>query len=119
MNRGTPSLPRLRYNQHYGEQTDGTNARFLKDCFKSTPMPFLGCSLAEDRTMKLLKQINESDSLPHFALIGQEADPVKFQAQGQRLSAAGIRPIWHPPGQHDFVGVFPALVTHVWVGVWP
>ncbi|MDR2565708.1 MAG: CHAT domain-containing protein [Bifidobacteriaceae bacterium] len=94
------------YDKHYGPSNGSQTARFLGEFFRSRPMLFLGCSLSADRTLDLLTAIAKNDTRPHYALVPRAEDPAKFAADGRRLSNAGIRAIWYPAGQHEYVRVF-------------
>lgn len=91
------------YDQYYHPKNDSLNASFLSLLFQAHPVLFLGCSLVNDRTMALLSRIARRNDLPHFALLPMPQDPAQFALDGKRLSDAGIRPIWYPTGQHEFV----------------
>jgi hypothetical protein len=93
------------YQHHYWKNNRSDAARFLGEFFRGRPMLFLGASLSGDRTVDLLAAIAKNDRRPHFALLSQDSDPDEFEEHGRLLSRAGIKAVWYPPGQHDYVRV--------------
>ncbi|MDR3202975.1 MAG: SIR2 family protein, partial [Bifidobacteriaceae bacterium] len=98
-------LTRRGYVDAYGEDFDTPNADYLKHLLTGRAMLFLGCGLAQDRTMELLKKIAGKYRTPHYAVaempgaVGSE----EFSGRARELSNSGIRPIWYPKGEHGYV----------------
>lgn len=96
---------RQQYDQYYGSNNDSNNSAFLSLLFQSHPVLFLGCSLLSDRMMDLLKIIAHGNDLPHFALLPAPVSENEFARAGRALANVGIRPIWYPSGEHNYVRV--------------
>ncbi|MDR1851545.1 MAG: DUF6273 domain-containing protein [Propionibacteriaceae bacterium] len=93
------------YRHQYWKNNGSQPVRFLKQLFRVYPMLFLGCSLLADRTIEVLIAIAKQYDLPHFALVEQDSDPEEYAEHGRLLSRAGIRALWYPRGEHDYVRV--------------
>lgn len=98
------------YDRHYGTGSDkGFDSekelpKALSRLMSNSPLLFLGCSLGEDRTLKVLHAISQSISgLQHFAVLEAPADENTYQLARQRLSNHRIVPIWYGPGQHQLL----------------
>lgn len=100
-------LTREEYDRFYSE---GASSREeVVHIFKTGGLIFLGCSLYQDRTMRLLEEIAERDhNMPnHFALLKLPLNGDKtlnndeFVIREHFLAAKGIFPIWYG-GNHDF-----------------
>ncbi len=91
------------YDRFYHKDNNSPNAAFLALLFQAHPVLFLGCSLTNDRLMQLLTEIARTNDLPHFALLPRPEDDRRLAEDGQRLANVGIRPIWYPTGQHQWV----------------
>ncbi len=65
---------------------------------------FLGCSLRQDRTIRLLRAVaRDIPDLVHYAIVERPADEAAFHARAAELSSQSIRPIWYPTGRHDLI----------------
>lgn len=78
-----------------------TGREELSLIFRRGGLVFLGCSLFQDRTMALLKEIAESDlNMPrHYALL-KIPDPNELVAREHFLTERNIFPIWYD-GDHN------------------
>jgi tetratricopeptide (TPR) repeat protein len=100
------------YDEHYGRDTlqrflpDKPVPRLLQAIFKSKPVLFFGCSLADDRTMDVLGSIADAARTQCFAVIAREADARRQRAKEARIARFGISPIWYPTGAHDAIRPF-------------
>jgi hypothetical protein len=67
------------------------------------PVLFLGCSLQQDRIVRFIDELGGSEAgLIHYAVLEHpgEAD---FEKVNQTFARYGIRRIWYPQGQYDYV----------------
>jgi len=102
------------YQDHYGAGPDIDWERplpkSLRRLFENRPALFLGCSLQNDRTLSVVKEVSRNTNLLHYALV--EA-PVHAQAIARRafLSNHGILSVFFPPGRFDTVGPFLAYLA--------
>lgn len=66
---------------------------------------FLGCSLSNDRTFQLIKEITHREgahTLPrHYAFLEEIRDDRLRVKRKKELARANIFPIWYPEGEHD------------------
>lgn len=75
----------------------------LKRLFKNKTLLFLGCSLDEDETIKLLKRTTETgDKIIHYAIV-ELRDGEDKEKRGRDLINRKIYPIIYPTGQHESV----------------
>ncbi len=81
-------------------------------------MLFLGCSLAQDRTMQVLSNVTKQfpNRIYHFAIVERpdgatpdEADTAAHQRKIE-LDSLSIIPIWYPHGKHDLIE---AILTYL------
>ncbi|WP_283624695.1 SIR2 family protein [Clostridium butyricum] len=97
------------YENNYGRgNIDFTKAlpKLLLSIFKSRAMLFLGCSLEEDRTMKVLDSLtNEVTGLMHFAFMQKSSDLDEYRKLNSILDKHNIYPIWYPEGKYECIGV--------------
>jgi SIR2-like domain len=104
------------YNTRYGcENSSGIKLSLplpgiLYQVFLSRPLLFLGCSLTQDRTMKLLEQVAKDFSISHYAIVARPTTDKDFQIRAKLLSDRKIRAIWYPAGRREFVTV---LLKHL------
>lgn len=91
-------LTKERYDSCY--QANGTLARGLRACFKLKSMLFLGCSLAEDRTMGVLQSVLQSGAC-HYAILGCNRE--NLDKRRHEMSERCIRAIFYPAAEHDAV----------------
>jgi len=65
---------------------------------------FLGCSLKQDRTMRLLHAVaKDIPHLVHYAIVERPADDAEFHRRAAELSNQSIRPIWYQPKRHEVI----------------
>lgn len=65
---------------------------------------FLGCSLKQDRTMRLLRMLCDDDEkLRHFAVVEKLGDRGAHARRTTELANLSICPIWYPTGRHDLI----------------
>lgn len=101
-------LSKSQYDAAYGEIVDFTKPlpKTLRQIFISHSMLFLGCSLEQDRTLDLFKQIKDEGQFEipdHFAILSKPATAEEKRVKENRLSKMNIKAIWYPAGKHDFV----------------
>jgi len=92
------------YDRYYGKIGSKSKYRkslpkLLKRIFKNHCVLFLGCSLANDRTMMILEDIaGDSDAVSHYAILPKPPKE-KYDERLGFLSERRIRPIFYPSGQ--------------------
>ena len=105
--RETTSIDRLvftqsQYNEVYGEQ--GELIGELRQWYQNQTLLFLGCSLAMDKTMEVLRDVASKDpGIRHFAIIG-----CKTEQRGdllERFGELGIDAIFYDESNHEAVRV--------------
>lgn len=106
---------------------------FLRDVLLSKVILFMGCSLEEDRTLKVIEQ-SQIDGSISFALLPlpgeteNKSDPwnpiifdregdikkekVKFTQRKQFLDERNIIPIWYPHQKHEALKVFVKALSY-------
>lgn len=85
--------------------------QLLEILLTSRPVLFLGCSLSQDRVVRLLKRLAKKNrALAHYAIV-EKSDGQAFYRTQQHLSGHGIRPIWYPKGRHEFVELIVESLT--------
>jgi len=104
------------YGQYYTEDgsisSDKPLTQVLDYIATTFSLLFVGCSLRGDRTMSVLREVQQRRAqVPHFAIVECPADPERRQERFKDLTSHGIRPIWYPEGDHDSVkSIFEYLV---------
>jgi len=80
----------------------------LQKIYEQRTLIFLGCSLWNDRTLKVFERVRDdtgSDNVPpHFAIV-EAPDEVDIPERNKFLADIGISAIFYPSGQHDKVSV--------------
>lgn len=72
--------------------------------FESKKLLFLGCSLAQDRTMDVLQQVTSTNpGLDHYAILACRPEDVARRCI--ELGRWGISAIYYPDGRHEAVRV--------------
>ncbi|MFL6212120.1 MAG: SIR2 family NAD-dependent protein deacylase [Pyrinomonadaceae bacterium] len=97
------------YRKNYG-MSDASRLNFkkplpylLQTLLTGRPVLFLGCSLKNDRVVKFLKHIaNTNPDLPHYAVV-EHPGTETFSRMRKYFAEHGIRPIWYPKDKHEFV----------------
>ncbi|MCI0476060.1 MAG: SIR2 family protein, partial [Anaerolineales bacterium] len=96
-------LTRADYAKYY-DAPDSPLSQILRRLFSARPILFLGCSLAQDRWVNLLREVTQADtSLEHFAILEYPATDAAYFTRQQFLSNHGITPIWFPPQRFDLI----------------
>ena len=88
----------------------------LRQIYISNSMLFLGCSLEQDWTMDLFRQVidqHEYEIPNHFAILPKPADAAVAQAKAGALLELNIQPIWYPTDQHQFVEAMLGLALDI------
>jgi hypothetical protein len=88
------------YEEAYGTPIDYSRQlpKALRQIYISNSLLFLGCSLAQDRTLELFKEVKDSNQFEipnHFAIISDPEEEQLKQETEDRLLAINIRPIWY------------------------
>ncbi|HXQ33468.1 MAG TPA: SIR2 family protein [Anaerolineales bacterium] len=75
----------------------------LKQTFISSTLLFLGCSLHNDRTLRLMQALaHEVKEIPHhYALLEAPNNDGERKNRQKFLAERNIFPIWYSPGEHD------------------
>lgn len=123
-------LTKEEYDKYYGE--DILDIRLplpslLKDILLSKVILFMGCSLEDDRTLRIIEQaridgsisfallplpkstsnvVNEWKPLITEELNGYTVEDCELQRRRQFLDKHNIVPIWYPYGQHQALELF-------------
>src|SRR5450432_1129296 len=90
-------------------------------------MLFLGCSLAQDRTMQVLNHVTRQfrNRIYHFAIVerpdGATPDEADAAAQKRKieLDSLSIIPIWYPHGNHGLIETILAYLAEKMEEVFP
>ncbi|SCA55945.1 hypothetical protein MTBPR1_140063 [Candidatus Terasakiella magnetica] len=102
------------YDIAYGETAVDMNLNLPKNLInlhQSRSLLFVGCSLANDRTMHVFfqekKRRDEAgeglDEKHHFAIVPLPKEEADIIEREKFLLAHGIRPIWFPDGDFSFI----------------
>jgi hypothetical protein len=104
------------YAKRYGSADPENNSfkeplpSLLRFLLIGRPVLFLGCSLKNDRVVRLLKKIAEDiPDLLHYAVV-EKPPGSQFPEAVHYYSSHGIRPIWYPTGEHGYVEI---IVRHL------
>lgn len=104
-------LKKAEYDSAYGD-SGGINTTYpvpqvLRRLFTSYSFLFIGCSLANDRTIRTLSHIAGEvghENLPHhYAILACPTDLAQKQVIDQRLADAHISPLWFPEDEFQYV----------------
>lgn len=104
---GTYVFTEQQYESAYGNPIEYSNQlpKALRQIYISSSLLFLGCSLAQDKTLELFKQVKDGSEFEvpdHFAIISEPNDVAEKQTTENRLLDIKIRPIWYKPdNQHE------------------
>lgn len=103
-------LGKAQYDQAYGAGHLDFNLpipKALRYYFRNSSLLFIGCSLRNDRTVQVFKEVKEQagdHSFPqHFAIEQAPEAPEELPARNRELQQLGITAIWYPKGQHELV----------------
>jgi len=98
------------YNYAYGCETyfdfRTSLSQVLRQIFISHSLLFLGCSLEQDKTLQLFKEVSNSGGFvipDHFAILSEPPDLEHRNRKKRQLLEMNIKPIWYPKGEHQFV----------------
>lgn len=98
------------YDKYYGSaegkgfDPEKELPKVLLRLMSGTPLLFLGCSLGEDRTLKVLHSIGQSlPGLRHFAIVEAPSSEDAYQLFRTHLSNHRITPIWFGPGEFHLI----------------
>lgn len=65
---------------------------------------FLGCSLAQDRTVRALLAVSTRlGTRSNYAILAAPSAPDEFRERARQMADLGVRPIWYPAGRHECV----------------
>ncbi|GAA3125027.1 SIR2 family protein [Streptosporangium carneum] len=94
------------YNSRENHDPNAPNTLYqlLRHLFSGNSVLFIGCSLSNDRVVKVLTETC-SDPHCHFAVVERPAEDEAARNRSRFLSDHNIRPIWHPPGMYDQIAV--------------
>ncbi|MGP0628672.1 SIR2 family protein [Nitrospina sp. 32_T5] len=103
-------LSKSQYDQAYGNNEIDMNLpipKLLEYYYKNSSLLFLGCSLNEDRTVKVFKKIKEiigDFNAPQHFIIDQvpQSEP-ELRDRNEYLARLGITGIWFEKGQFDYI----------------
>lgn len=98
------------YEKQYGAANNSSQIdfnkplpRLLQMLLTNRPVLFLGCSLHYDRIVKFIQALGGSEAgLLHYAVLEHPGD-ADFVNMNQTFSSYGIRRIWYPKGEHEYV----------------
>lgn len=78
----------------------------LRQIYISNSLLFLGCSLEQDWTLELFKQVKQQGEyeIPHhYAFLPTPESTQKKQQKEASLLELDIQPIWYPANSHEYV----------------
>jgi hypothetical protein len=94
------------YKRNYGD-LDEEQSRPLRTVLEfamHAPLLFLGCSLKQDRTMRVLEALaNKGSLLKHYAVLERPATDDELAERQRYFAKLGVWPIWYPPTRHDLI----------------
>lgn len=103
-------LGKAQYDQAYGEEGLDLGRpipKLLKYYFKNRSLLFVGCSLQNDRTIQVFKELKriagDVDFPQHFALEQIPNSQELLINRNGELARLGITAIWYPKGQNEQV----------------
>lgn len=94
------------YIQAYGEPLSFQHQlpRALRQIFISHSLVFVGCSLEQDKTLELFKDVVDEAAFEipeHFALLNTPGSQEEKAQKEQRLLKLKIQPLWYDAPEHD------------------
>lgn len=105
-------LGKIQYDQAYGEaelDLDRAIPKMLSYYFTNNSLLFVGCSLNNDRTIQVFREVKARAgdySFPqHFSIEQTPNDIKSLVARNSELARLGITAIWYPKKKHDQVEV--------------
>ncbi|MDX2272721.1 MAG: SIR2 family protein [Cyanobacteriota bacterium] len=117
---GTFVFTRSQYQDAYGSPLNFSNSlpQALRQIYLSSSLIFIGCSLEQDWTLDLFRNIRDAGGFKtpnHYAFLS-EPDAYSQQTKQQkesRLLSLGIQPIWYPSKKHEYVEKLLQLVIDI------
>jgi len=85
----------------------------LRQIYISNSLLFLGCSLEQDKTLDLFREVRQQAGyeIPHhFAFVEAPGIAANKLKKETTLLELNIQPIWYPSGEHDYVERLLSLV---------
>ena len=106
-------LTNTEYAKHYGHsdpaQVDWQQPlpRLFENLLAARPVLFLGSSLEQDRTVRILRAfLLRHPGVGHYALLEDPGEDARRHQRARALSNVGVRPIWFPPKRFDLIEPF-------------
>jgi hypothetical protein len=105
-------LSKAQYTAAYGADTINLALpipQALDYYFRNSSLLFLGCSLNQDRTIRVFEAIKAkakadlADLPQHFSIEQCPPDEDALISRNEYLLRLGVTPIWFPAGEFDFV----------------
>lgn len=102
-------LTKSEYGLHYGTETGDIDEslplpRLLGQVIVGRPLLFVGCSLNQDRTVKLMHKIaRKSPGIYHFAIVEQPQSDAGLRKKARFLAEHNIYPIWYLSKQYHMI----------------
>lgn len=103
-------LGKAQYDQAYGEaelDLDRAIPKMLRYYFMNNSLLFVGCSLNNDRTIQVFREVKAlagDYSFPqHFSIEQAPNDIKSLVARNSELARLGITAIWYPRSKHEQV----------------
>ncbi len=94
------------YEDAYGNATtenpEGRLGGLAWLMFTNRPLLFLGCSLEQDRTVGVLRQIvKRLPGITHYAILAAETSKQAWERRERQLEAIGVRGLWYYPERYE------------------
>jgi tetratricopeptide (TPR) repeat protein len=97
-------LTKSEYDKHYAPGGPKSLREVIGRVFLQRTLLFIGCSLANDRTMEVLAEASgQAAGQRHFAIVEKPALEKEFFAKQKHLGDRGILPVWYPNQRHDLI----------------
>lgn len=103
-------LSKSQYDKAYGAGPVNTALpipQVLNYIFRNSSLLFLGCSLNQDRTVRVFEAIKKAtdgaDIPQHFAIEQCPRDEAAMRVRNEYLLRLGFTPVWFQPGRFDCV----------------
>jgi hypothetical protein len=111
-------LTRAQYATAYDEPLNFQRPlpKALRQIFVSNSLLFLGCSLEQDWTLELFRQVKQRSDyeIPnHYAFLPVPDAPQRKQQKETELLDLNIQPIWYPANKHEYVEKLLSLAIDV------
>jgi hypothetical protein len=113
------TFARSDYDANYGKAQPERKRELLEGAegllFSSRSMLFIGASLGPDRTVELLKGVQQRYAgIRHFAIMSVPATEKSFNQKENHLRRCGVLPLWYHAGKaEDHVQEVEKLVTSI------